>query len=690
MGLLTPLFLLAGLAVAIPFIVHLRRRDRANVVVFPSLMFLRGGPPPTAKRRRLQHLLLLTVRSLVVLLLAFAFARPFLTPPAGVSGGGSARDLVILLDRSASMRVGDRWDRAVREVEREIGMLSGDDRATIIAFAHGAESLVELTGDPTLLRVPLATVQPVGGATRYAPAVQLAGRVLTEQGRGAGEVVFIGDLQRTGWMPDDLEPLPSGTLVRAISTAGVADMPPAIRSLNVAATADGARELRAVTVTLDAAADAASYVLELDGRVAETVTATPLPDGGAEARFVPVPIPERPMRAIVRPAVTVPAPDSGARLMLERGRRREVLVLRQSAAGGGDYAATALRAASEPPVSVTVVRGTLPANGELERYSAILLDDASVPAADAARLRGWVERGGGLVIATAASADQWSDAMAEVAGTRGGTRVQRPQGAVASVDAGHPAFVLAGVPARELVGARISRYTARDEEPGWTSFARFDDGAPALAERRLGRGRVVVWSAGFDESSGALVRHPAFPPLVHALVLYSAGFSGGSTTVRPGDALDLAALVADDPAARADPPREGERLTLAAPGGDRRPVVVREGTAAARVDDAGFYEVRREAADADPRLVAVNVDPSEYIAEEISDRELVAAIAPATTAAADVARAAAPPAPSDIERRQRLWWWVLAAVAVLLSLEALLANRLSRPHVAAPVGGRRL
>lgn len=44
MAFLTPLFLVASAAVAIPIFVHLIQRERSRVVQFPSLMFVQKIP----------------------------------------------------------------------------------------------------------------------------------------------------------------------------------------------------------------------------------------------------------------------------------------------------------------------------------------------------------------------------------------------------------------------------------------------------------------------------------------------------------------------------------------------------------------------------------------------------------------------------------------------------------------------
>src|SRR6266576_2179757 len=101
MSFLAPLFLLGGLAIALPVIFHLIRRTTRERTIFSSLMFLSPSPPRLTRRSRLEHLLLLIFRCAILCLLALAFARPFLKratvtePPSGVG-----KRLVVLLDIS--------------------------------------------------------------------------------------------------------------------------------------------------------------------------------------------------------------------------------------------------------------------------------------------------------------------------------------------------------------------------------------------------------------------------------------------------------------------------------------------------------------------------------------------------------------------------------------------------------------
>src|SRR6266513_6108414 len=148
MSFLTPAFLIGLSALAIPVLIHLIQRERKRVVVFPSLMFLRRIPYQSVRRRRIRHWFLLLLRAAAVALIVAAFARPFIRQSAVASAvSGGARDLVILLDQSASMGYGDHWTRARDAARGVIRGMGADDRATLVLFARNAEENMRATSD---------------------------------------------------------------------------------------------------------------------------------------------------------------------------------------------------------------------------------------------------------------------------------------------------------------------------------------------------------------------------------------------------------------------------------------------------------------------------------------------------------------------------------------------------------------
>src|SRR3954452_13893285 len=104
MAFLTPFFLAGLAAITIPVLIHLIQRERKRVIEFPSLMFVRRIPYQSVRRRRIRHWFLLLLRAAAFALIVAAFARPFFPQSAAATAvTGGARDVVILLDQSASM-----------------------------------------------------------------------------------------------------------------------------------------------------------------------------------------------------------------------------------------------------------------------------------------------------------------------------------------------------------------------------------------------------------------------------------------------------------------------------------------------------------------------------------------------------------------------------------------------------------
>ena len=156
MSFLSPWFLAGALAVGIPLWVHLIRREQAIKLPFSSLMFLRRIPIKSVSRQRLKYFLLLSMRMLIILLVALAFARPYFPWMTGpLVGSGDERHGVILLDNSMSMQYGDRWERAVAAARDAIAALPDGDEAQIVTFSSEFQVLNLATADKSALRAAL-------------------------------------------------------------------------------------------------------------------------------------------------------------------------------------------------------------------------------------------------------------------------------------------------------------------------------------------------------------------------------------------------------------------------------------------------------------------------------------------------------------------------------------------------------
>src|SRR3954465_3245513 len=191
MSFLYPVFLAGAVAVAIPIVLHLLRRDIARDVPFTAVRLLRQSPLPTSERRRLRDLLLLAARVLALLLLATAFARPYLTGASAATSGV----LIVALDRSFSMDAPGRFANALKRARAAVDEARPGERVAVIAFDDRAEVLAE-PGTAAAARAALGRVQPTYRGTRYAALLDKTAELAEHSG---GRLIVITDLQQSGW-----------------------------------------------------------------------------------------------------------------------------------------------------------------------------------------------------------------------------------------------------------------------------------------------------------------------------------------------------------------------------------------------------------------------------------------------------------------------------------------------------------
>ncbi len=134
MSFLAPFYLAGLLAVSLPIVFHLIRRTPKGQRPFSSLMFLSPSPPRLAKRSRFEHLFLLLLRALALILIATAFARPFLRGAGDAADAGTGAYRVLLVDTSASMSRADLWEQAIEQAEAVIDQSHPTDRVALISF----------------------------------------------------------------------------------------------------------------------------------------------------------------------------------------------------------------------------------------------------------------------------------------------------------------------------------------------------------------------------------------------------------------------------------------------------------------------------------------------------------------------------------------------------------------------------
>jgi hypothetical protein len=685
MSFLTPLFLLGLAGLAVPVIIHLIQRERRNVVQFPSLMFLQRIPYQSVQRRRIRNWPLLLLRLAALALIVAAFARPFVRRPAlAAAASGGAREVIVLVDRSYSMAYGDRWARATAAARNAIGQVGPSDRASVVFFASGAEVALRSTPDRSRLNAAVTTGKPGAGATRYGPALKLAGSIASESALPRREVILVSDFQRAGWQGAEGVRLPDGVVLTPVpigeaETANVSVTPVSLQR-STFSEQDRVTVTGGVTNHGSKALPNLEMTLEIGGRVVQTEHVAVEPNSSASATFAPFTPAAKDTRGTVRVASDALVLDNAFNFTVSPKEPVRIIIAERPGATRDTslYLSRALALGEAPPFDITTKSIDAVSTEDLQRASVVILNDAPVAQLTAERLGAFVARGGGLLIALGPRAT-WptvTGASGDILPAVPGQPIDRTTGQAARLGAleyGSPIFEPFRAPrSGDFSGARFYSYRAVSPAKDAQILARFDDGAAALIERRVGNGRVLVWTSTLDLQGNDLPLKSVFLPFLHRMVTTLASYSERPSWLTVGDVLEPARPAPVPGAARQVTPRvvltpAGERITLDGEGPD-----------VLELAEQGFYEVRGQGRDAAPPMtVASNVDLGESDLTPMDPQELVAG---ATGRAGGAAPAGANQTPTDPEqeRNQRIWWHLLFAGVVILGLETLVGNRISR------------
>ena len=625
MGFLSPVFLLAGLAVAVPLILHLFHRHDARRVAFPALRYLLRTEKEHAHTIRLRQLLLLLLRMAAILLLVGAGTRPFLR------GGGGVHDptaAVIVLDNSMSsglIRGGNRVLDLLKAVAlKSVDGASDEDRVWLIRAGQPWE--VAISSTRAELRKAILATEVTDAAGDLLPALERAVVLVSGADLPASEIHLISDMQASAFAgaPTTLAlqdipvvvfnaraPIPWNGHLDSLLIGG--GLPPLANqrtrlSVRVSGTADGGGvPLRLVIGNRIRGAATArtggSTILPLGpftiGRVSGYVESDPDDLRGDNRHYFTFRVRRPPTVATAGASSfflseAFPVLTDAGRIRLTPPRDAEVLV---SVAGSGVREATAAGRA-------TVV----------------------VPPGDATLLPG-------LNRALAAAGIPWRYELTE---GRGEAAVTRWTGPV------------------DLSEVRIrSHYllTPNDDELGAGVLARLSSGEPWLVEGTTPRGPYLLMASDLEQESTNLAVTAAMVPLLEWMVARWGSTDTGSAGIIAGGAI----------------PTPPGATAIRDPQGTLHPVDGAQPFRATRW--TGLYEVLQS--DSIVNVVAVNAPLSESVLTPIELNDLEALVPGPMTVVADSARWTR--ALFSTGQGPEIWRWLLAAAVLVLLAESLVA-----------------
>jgi len=718
LSFLNPSFLWALPVSGIPLLLHLLSRRRLPEVPFPTTSFLRALEPREIRRIRLREILLLVLRTLALLALVFAFARPALTPANAVTHAAAAVGL--LLDDSESMAaIEEHGHTRIAEAKARVAALIEASRAgdaIAIAYAtRGEEPSIERGDDRVRLRRALERVEATPRPARMAPALAGLRRSLAKSPLTEREIYVVSDFQRTNWdaeaRAEIARAVASGTRVY-LAPVAAANLPNhAFEAIDpdVRPGPEGrGLELRARLVNhSDAPSDRIAIRLR-DGDALVGGGDVSLRAG--ERRWASMPIESRrggngggtatarPDSATASPAAAptritaemdadaLPTDDEWHAVL---GPSRQLRVLRIVESRGGAPARFASLALDPTGTGATgfTVRDDSPAallTLNKARADVVLLEDVAALSGDAeSRLRAFLRDGGGVVIALGPHADpdyygkRLFPGMIDLS-------LQAPEHApeggaleLRARIAGHP--ILEGLSV--TVGAPLSQARITGLVHGAVTSPRAEvvvqtsGGLPVV----VAAPRVAVFLSSLADDWGELPYSGAYVPLVRGLVGHAARAESSAPTE----------LVVGTPPRARLPGAPAGAIRVRGPGEFVSSATVEaEGTGyrAVALDAApapGFYEFE---ADGQPlATVAVNLDPSESDLATLpadSIRASAAASPGAGRAKAQLGgRISVLPTTVSVERHlqatrrgEELWLPLLLLGALFLAGELLLAS----------------
>jgi len=711
-----PLMLIGAAVASAPIIIHLLNRRRFKVLDWAAMEFLLASSRKNFRRIRLQEIILLIIRTLVLLLVAAALARPFLAGAAGLLGR-SQRYVILIIDNSFSM--GYTADnepphaRSIRFAERILDTLGKGDVVSLIAVSDRARPIIrEASHDLEIVRSEIKKLPLTQGSTNLADALRLAHELLKGSKVAQKEVYLATDGQRAGWQIRGDEGGELGGVLRDVS--GAADFILADVGFdspeNMAIT-----EFRSVDRIIGKEKPDTAFTAKVHN-FGETdqrnVEVSFFVDGfcqGSPAVHVPAggttdisfsytfhdAVPHS-LSVKLKPD-RLPADDSrylavevleAAKVLLVDGKPSPDLY--ESATG---YLQTALRPRSDeafqrPTVYEPVIIQPAGLGRErLARYEFVVLADVPrLDAAVAADLEAYIADGGRVVIflGDEVDADNYNRTLfqegagllpARLAGVRGDPKKDSYISLAASPDSTHPLLKeFRGQRSAYLNTLQFYQYALLEppERDDTVVICAFDTGAPALVEKTFGKGKVLLFAWTANDAWTDLPRRTGFLFLMQETAAYVARDRQKGRNLLVGDVM----------ARSCGPEALVSKITVISPGGNFTATAAPEGRRSRLkfedTDLAGVYELKMaRGAATDRDLFAVNVDPAESDLRRIGPQELKRTFPDFRfrylTGSAELGGTLA-----DTLAKSDLWKRLLLAALALMCVESILAQRFGR------------
>ncbi|MFA4837959.1 MAG: BatA domain-containing protein [Candidatus Neomarinimicrobiota bacterium] len=558
MSFVNPFFLFFLPLAAIPVIIHLFGRRRYQTVEFSSIRFLKQLESDVIRRLKLRQILLLILRTLLILFIVLAFARPYRT---NLSGGFTVRrgaTVYLILDCSASMDKTIEGRNLVEIVRRNLQAAFSEIEFPVTV------RLID-TSEPTVIReigfvknstqltraIAGYSVKPLAG--KLDVALRTASTDMEKHPEASVAVWIASDFQKSSWQTNGsttnpLQPFWEKPGVRFLLlpvnrdgyNIGISrvEIPDQIVEAGKSAT------IRPVLTNWSPESVESPVSLFIEGeRVGQSVVSIPRrgsadisfewisQSGGYLAGFAETPDDDLPLDN--RRYFVMNIPDS-----------IRILIVGQTSADAR-YFVKALEAKSGSSFDVRfTMESQLPAE-DLRKPDVLLMTDiAGIGESFREKLNRFINDGGGLIVFPGehCQPENFNRAWSEPFGLPKWKNTRKSSGdsylKLGSLKSGHPVF-------RDLwqQKERLENSPHFFVVPGFltddhqTILAGFEDETPFLIETIGRTGRILTFATAPNLNWTDFQLTGLFPTLIRRAALYAAGKNGQRTDYFCGDTV---------------------------------------------------------------------------------------------------------------------------------------------------------
>jgi Aerotolerance regulator N-terminal/von Willebrand factor type A domain len=684
MGFLAPWFLGGLLAAGLPVFVHLLRRQTTVPRPVSSLMFFEQGTQSSTRHRRLRYYLLFALRLALVILLALAFARPFVRHGKVLA---SDKLLLVVVDNSFSMNAptgagATRLSDAKRGAQLVLAGRAGSQKAQVMSLGGALAVLTQPIEDKDALRAAVEGIEP-GDSHGNFGELGRGMRAMAETVHTPMELHVFSDMQTSNMpgnfadmvMPGNVQlvlhhvgdtgtkPQPNWTVESVVAPGQLVD-PKKARVLAVIA----GHETPAATRTVS---------LVVNGAVTLTKKVDVPPNGRATVAFDSLDVPFGESRCAVKidSADGFPADDASS-FAVKRADPERVLFVHQAADNRSPlYFGAALGAAAQASFVLQSITPDAAADIDPSKYAFVVLSDVDfVPSILENALLRNVEDGGSVLITTGTTVGKRGK-IPVFGGAVQDTKYYARSGGFETVgqsDPSHPVMKDAAAKDQNAWPDVKVYYAAQVDAANARVVARLADGTPLLMDEQIGEGHVLLLATGLDNVTNDFPLSPLFVPFVDQTARYLSG-EARMTGARVVDSfVQLRTETNQTGAIAAKASNSNATVDIVGPDG-KRPLSLKEAAVAEsfQLAHAGFYQIHF--ANGRDALIAVNPDRRESDLEAIPDDTLKLWSGSVGAAAEQGARTEA--AKEQEKNSSSLWWWVMLLLLIDAVAESVLASR---------------